>query len=105
MRLPIVRLSRSYRRPSSSPFAGVAENTSGSEGVNSGACSRSRPQGAKPRPIFTKKDAYRLVWRSAPEDLRARCKCSFHGSRGHEKLQIGMNLLLKPSYDWFSTYS
>ncbi len=32
-------------------------------------------------------------------------KCSFHAStRGHEKLQIGMTLLLKPRHDWFFTY-
>src|SRR2546422_134831 len=32
-------------------------------------------------------------------------KCSFHAStRGHEKLQIGMTLLLKPKHDWFFTY-
>jgi len=32
-------------------------------------------------------------------------KCSFHAStRGHEKLQIGMTLLLKPGHDWFCTY-
>ncbi len=32
-------------------------------------------------------------------------KCSFHAStRGHEKLQIGMTLILKPGHDWFFTY-
>lgn len=32
-------------------------------------------------------------------------KVSFHASaRGHEKLQIGITLLLKPRYDWFFTY-
>ncbi|MGB7436091.1 MAG: thiamine pyrophosphate-dependent enzyme [Candidatus Acidiferrum sp.] len=32
-------------------------------------------------------------------------KVSFHASaRGHEKLQIGMTLLLKPRQDWFFTY-
>jgi 2-oxoisovalerate dehydrogenase E1 component len=32
-------------------------------------------------------------------------KVSFHASaRGHEKLQIGMTLLLKPRHDWFFTY-
>lgn len=32
-------------------------------------------------------------------------KVTFHASaRGHEKLQIGMTLLLKPRYDWFFTY-
>lgn len=32
-------------------------------------------------------------------------KCTFHAStRGHEKLQIGMALLLKPRHDWFFTY-
>ncbi|HVB57984.1 MAG TPA: thiamine pyrophosphate-dependent enzyme [Candidatus Acidoferrales bacterium] len=32
-------------------------------------------------------------------------KVSFHASaRGHEKLQIGMTLLLKPRQDWFVTY-
>ncbi len=32
-------------------------------------------------------------------------KCPFHAStRGHEKLQIGMALLLKPGYDWFFSY-
>ncbi|MDE3110311.1 MAG: tungsten formylmethanofuran dehydrogenase, partial [Acidobacteriota bacterium] len=32
-------------------------------------------------------------------------KVSFHASsRGHEKLQIGMTMLLKPRQDWFFTY-
>ncbi len=32
-------------------------------------------------------------------------KCGFHAStRGHEKLQIGMTLLLRPGHDWFFTY-
>ena len=32
-------------------------------------------------------------------------KCSFHAStRGHEKIQIGTTLLLKPGHDWFFTY-
>ena len=32
-------------------------------------------------------------------------KCSFHAStRGHEKVQIGMTMLLKPRHDWFFTY-
>lgn len=32
-------------------------------------------------------------------------KCTFHAStRGHEKLQTGMTLLLKPRHDWFFTY-
>ncbi len=32
-------------------------------------------------------------------------KCGFHAStRGHEKIQIGMTMLLKPGYDWFYTY-
>lgn len=32
-------------------------------------------------------------------------KCTFHAStRGHEKLQIGITLLLKPGHDWFFTY-
>src|SRR5437016_2542943 len=32
-------------------------------------------------------------------------KCSFHASsRGHEALQVGMALLLKPRHDWFFTY-
>jgi 2-oxoisovalerate dehydrogenase E1 component len=32
-------------------------------------------------------------------------KCTFHASaRGHEKIQIGMTLLLKPRQDWFFTY-
>ena len=32
-------------------------------------------------------------------------RVSFHASvRGHEKLQIGMTLLLKPRQDWFFTY-
>lgn len=32
-------------------------------------------------------------------------KCSFQAStRGHEKVQIGMTMLLKPRYDWFFTY-
>lgn len=32
-------------------------------------------------------------------------KVTFHASaRGHEKLQIGMTMLLKPGHDWFFTY-
>ena len=32
-------------------------------------------------------------------------KCSFHAStRGHEKVQIGMSLLLRPGHDWFFSY-
>ncbi len=32
-------------------------------------------------------------------------KCTFHAStRGHEKLQIGVTLLLRPGHDWFFTY-
>ncbi|MDD5541764.1 MAG: dehydrogenase E1 component subunit alpha/beta [Acidobacteriia bacterium] len=32
-------------------------------------------------------------------------KCSFQAStRGHEKVQIGMTMLLKPKQDWFFTY-
>jgi 2-oxoisovalerate dehydrogenase E1 component len=32
-------------------------------------------------------------------------KCGFHAStRGHEKLQIGMTMLLRPGHDWFFTY-
>lgn len=32
-------------------------------------------------------------------------KCTFHAStRGHEKLQIAMTMLLKPRHDWFFTY-
>jgi 2-oxoisovalerate dehydrogenase E1 component len=32
-------------------------------------------------------------------------KCSFQAStRGHEKLQIAMTMLLKPGHDWFFTY-
>lgn len=32
-------------------------------------------------------------------------KCTFQASaRGHEKVQIGMTLLLKPRHDWFFTY-
>lgn len=32
-------------------------------------------------------------------------KCGFQAStRGHEKLQIGMTLLLKPGHDWFFSY-
>lgn len=32
-------------------------------------------------------------------------KCTFHASaRGHEKIQVGMTLLLKPREDWFFTY-
>ncbi len=32
-------------------------------------------------------------------------KCSFHAStRGHECLQVGMALLLRPRHDWFFTY-
>ena len=32
-------------------------------------------------------------------------KCSFHAStRGHEKVQIGMAMLLRPGFDWFFPY-
>ena len=32
-------------------------------------------------------------------------KCAFQAStRGHEKLQIGMTMLLRPGHDWFFTY-
>ncbi len=32
-------------------------------------------------------------------------KCSFQAStRGHEKLQLGMTMMLKPGHDWFFTY-
>lgn len=32
-------------------------------------------------------------------------KCSFHAStRGHEKVQIGMTMLLRPGFDWFFPY-
>ena len=32
-------------------------------------------------------------------------KCGFHAStRGHEKIQIGITMLLKPGHDWFYTY-
>src|ERR1035437_2161400 len=32
-------------------------------------------------------------------------KCTFQAStRGHEKLQIGMTMLLRPQHDWFFTY-
>lgn len=32
-------------------------------------------------------------------------KCTFQAStRGHEKVQIGMTMLLRPRYDWFFTY-
>ena len=32
-------------------------------------------------------------------------KCGFHAStRGHEKLQVGMTMLLRPGHDWFYTY-
>jgi len=32
-------------------------------------------------------------------------KCGFHAStRGHEKLQVGITMLLKPGHDWFYTY-
>ncbi|HZT30787.1 MAG TPA: dehydrogenase E1 component subunit alpha/beta [Bryobacteraceae bacterium] len=32
-------------------------------------------------------------------------KCSFHAStRGHEKVQVGLTMLLKPRHDWFFTY-
>ncbi|MCZ2073848.1 MAG: tungsten formylmethanofuran dehydrogenase [Bryobacteraceae bacterium] len=32
-------------------------------------------------------------------------KCSFQAStRGHEKVQIGMTMLLRPGHDWFFTY-
>ena len=32
-------------------------------------------------------------------------KCGFHAStRGHEKIQIGTTMLLKPGHDWFYTY-
>jgi TPP-dependent pyruvate/acetoin dehydrogenase alpha subunit len=32
-------------------------------------------------------------------------KCSFHAStRGHEKVQLGITMLLRPGIDWFFTY-
>jgi 2-oxoisovalerate dehydrogenase E1 component len=32
-------------------------------------------------------------------------KCAFYAStRGHEKVQVGMSILLKPKHDWFYTY-
>ncbi|HNY40930.1 MAG TPA: dehydrogenase E1 component subunit alpha/beta [Bryobacteraceae bacterium] len=32
-------------------------------------------------------------------------KCTFHAStRGHEKVQLGMTMLLRPRHDWFFTY-
>lgn len=32
-------------------------------------------------------------------------KCGFHAStRGHEKIQIGITMLLRPGADWFFTY-
>jgi 2-oxoisovalerate dehydrogenase E1 component len=32
-------------------------------------------------------------------------KCSFQAStRGHEKVQIGMTMLLRPGFDWFLPY-
>ena len=32
-------------------------------------------------------------------------KCGFHAStRGHEKLQVGITMLLRPGHDWFYTY-
>lgn len=32
-------------------------------------------------------------------------KCSFYAStRGHEKLQVGITMLLRPGHDWFFTY-
>lgn len=32
-------------------------------------------------------------------------KCSFHAStRGHEKLQVGIVMLMRPRHDWFFTY-
>jgi 2-oxoisovalerate dehydrogenase E1 component len=32
-------------------------------------------------------------------------KCSFHAStRGHEKLQVGITMLMRPRHDWFFTY-
>jgi len=32
-------------------------------------------------------------------------KCSFHAStRGHEKLQVGVVMLMRPGHDWFFTY-
>ena len=32
-------------------------------------------------------------------------KCSFHAStRGHEKVQVGMTMLLRPGFDWFFPY-
>src|SRR5262249_33914661 len=32
-------------------------------------------------------------------------KCSFHAStRGHEKIQVGITMLMRPRHDWFFTY-
>jgi 2-oxoisovalerate dehydrogenase E1 component len=55
-------------------------------------------------------DLYRKMLRAYYVDERMKVfarqgKCTFHASaRGHEKLQIGMTLLLKPRHDWFFTY-
>jgi len=55
-------------------------------------------------------DLYRRMLKAYYVDERMKVfarqgKCTFHASaRGHEKLQIGMTLLLKPRHDWFFTY-
>jgi 2-oxoisovalerate dehydrogenase E1 component len=55
-------------------------------------------------------DLYKKMLRTFYVDDRLKVfsrqgKCTFHAStRGHEKIQIGMTLLLKPRQDWFFTY-
>ena len=55
-------------------------------------------------------DLYRKMLRVYYVDERMKIfarqgKCTFHASaRGHEKIQIGMTLLLRPRHDWFFTY-
>ena len=61
-------------------------------------------------PRETVLELYRKMLASAFVDERMSAfvkqgKCSFQASaRGHEKVQIGMAMLLKPGFDWFFTY-
>jgi len=70
----------------------------------------SQPQAGPIVPDEVTLDLYRkmLTVYSVEERLKIfarQGKCTFHAStRGHEKIQIGMTLLLKPRHDWFFTY-
>jgi len=61
-----------------------------------------------PRPLVM--DLYRKMITTYYVEERVKVfvrqgKCSFQAStRGHEKVQIGMTMLLKPGHDWFFTY-